>query len=466
MANSTSVIFLIFSLFCLANATPLPAYVFPTHLAITPQAGRPGTIFVITATTLPASRTPISVNATLTPQTTTPTTYVTQLYDTGFPPDGGFRNGVYTGIWDSTNARQDVYNISICFSRTNCASSELILSNLQDCKELIPQYNNLNKRRINVVLAFVNYNNSGKQVEPPNEYARALIEKNNYSLLSVEPFRSNRDKFNFWYVPINLIAPPRQVADIHFENITTPLIKLASNCVVPNKQIIGLIEEEFRQNAVRTVGNGIAKTSTSPDYYVNDYDSGINTMSQILVHEFGHSFGSLADEYIVYSNSTAGVLRYPEQFFNSSQIICQPNADNSGLTCNASREAQETCKNTARWHDGVGNSCGRDGVIDCASNESNGYLLNPAANLEGNCVLGGRYPNLFRSDFNNIMRFPYVERPEDAPRYSFGFQNQRTLCKRIVALTGSAGGICKQLCLNGCTANQRCVSGRCQNTNA
>lgn len=153
-----------------------------------------------------------------------------------------------------------------------------------DCLELIPDHNNLNENRINLVflgfdytdetgfknriIDLVNINGAG----PPDDTG----------LLSEPPFRDYQNKFNLWYV--NKTLP--YVEGTYSEDIEY----LSSICQYTNNR-----------QEVRLIKNHLAGSSASPegDYLTlsDKFDRGIEFNRDTLLHEFGHSFGNLFDEY-------------------------------------------------------------------------------------------------------------------------------------------------------------------------
>ncbi len=129
----------------------------------------------------------------------------------------------------------------------------------EHCKELIPEHNNLDENRANIV--FIGF---GFDVDPKNEKNHGEIVKSiaefiidydgdNYGLLSVEPFKSNKDKFNFWYVdkvsPIDskwCDLPPNERSSINKRGNCYDYELLTLNCPFNNKYETRLINSKFR----------------------------------------------------------------------------------------------------------------------------------------------------------------------------------------------------------------------------
>jgi len=109
-----------------------------------------------------------------------------------------------------------------------------------------------------------------------------------HGILSMEPFTSNSDKFNFWYID-EKIDYDFTYDDPHlfFDNkhISEDLIQ--EKCPYYDEMIV-LDKDSIGGKA--STGYHWAISPAGPDYYGSDAE-------YVTVHEFGHSFGGLADEY-------------------------------------------------------------------------------------------------------------------------------------------------------------------------
>jgi hypothetical protein len=209
-----------------------------------------------------------------------------------------------------------------------------------------------------------------------------LIDYNGTSsngLMSIEPFLSNRTRFNFW-----VIETLQTFTNTNFRNESTNLV----NSIAPfaDKKVVLFVTPKIWDNADAwgydtteywiwtdsggfgsyvTVGTQFLTDSGWP-LYVNYYTTGNPITPQILdynreqvkisfVHEFGHSFGGLFDEYSY--NKTAA-----EDFTGPPTYV--PNADYSPCP---------------KWNPSISSYCG----APCG------------------------YTDWCRSSFNSIMRDPY-----------------------------------------------------------
>ena len=150
------------------------------------------------------------------------------------------------------------------------------------CNEIISNFNNPNENRINVVFVGINFGYAEMFAKALETYVNENEKKYGH-LLYYEPFKSNKDQFNFWYV--NEIGTVENYLEGPFFtgiDAVSEIMKLSQYCNVENKYTIGIINWKFRSiaddNHVR-ISHDYSSTGTS------------------FVHEFGHYFGSLADEY-------------------------------------------------------------------------------------------------------------------------------------------------------------------------
>lgn len=340
------------------------------------------------------------------------------LYNDGEHGDRKRDDNIYGNVWDSSGKTPGEYEVEIrAIDENHLENTQILLFEISDeelCKEFIPGHNDQDSSRMNIVLVGINYENL---VEFENHVGRAIDFDGKFGgIFSQEPFRSNKNKFNIWYVG--------KLGE--FEgNFNSPggyrvATSLMSICTMNNKQSIGLVKSSIISSAGET-------------------DAHVSTISKpwewIAIHEFGHSFGNLADEYLTNAayeddEDSLGFLQMANRFIGSAEQCLSP---------------------TNSWYDFIGNGCGAEGEIDCVDE----YL--PTADViecntldiascftEVACYEGNGYSgNSFRPGFTTVMRsrnigsehFPYV----------FGQVNIKAICDEIERFTGSAEGICLQL---------------------
>ena len=134
------------------------------------------------------------------------------------------------------------------------------------CEEIIEGHNNPDANRANLVFVGYGYKNlqksEGEVVKELGKYVLDL-KGENQGLLSVEPFKSNKDKFNFWYVD--------KTSNVDScESYGDYLIcesSLESNCVFSNKYIVKFVDKKFRSSTLSktysTLSAEVQETSSS-----------------------------------------------------------------------------------------------------------------------------------------------------------------------------------------------------------
>ncbi len=172
------------------------------------------------------------------------------------------------------------------------------------CAELIPQHNNPNKHRVNLIFVGINF---GSQ-QFYNKLQTLLYGDcdTNGSLKEI-PFVNNLDKFNFWFVP-------------EIKNITLPMKNDLTDYQKYVEEVSANEEELMTKCDYLNLSDRllVRLSLISRDYpfHSNTYDSknfsfkiiglnefiGENLSTSIIInflHEFGHAFGDFLDEYNV-----------------------------------------------------------------------------------------------------------------------------------------------------------------------
>jgi hypothetical protein len=149
-----------------------------------------------------------------------------------------------------------------------------------------------------VDIVFLNYGYSNKTIfaADVDNYVQSYF-------LNTEPFLSSKNKFNFWIVGEG--QPDCSITSYIFCD-TFSVNQLASNC--PNDYIIILVDPKLLRNSVRSSAiSNMAKINTKDNKLV-------------MLHEFGHIFSNLADEY---------TDSYYESWFDAKNF---PNCDRPGCS--------------------------------------------------------------------------------------------------------------------------------------
>lgn len=331
----------------------------------------------------------------------------------------------------------------------------------ENCAEAIPGHNNIEENRINIIFVGINY--LPVDYNKFRSYVKGAIDNDHeswFGILSLEPFKSNENKFNFWYVSeigkVNYLQTYRDKENNEINRLTD---KCYDKTKDKNKEVVVLINRDFGSYAIdwddppgtyTISGTGGRAVISAPTPY---YDPN----SLTLIHEFGHSFGGLFDEYaFLLTNSNRGGIYIPgkslpvvKNCFYSTKTNCDTS------NCYSTIDSIKDCENNAPWKDLIGNGCGKDGIVDCSKSNPN-YIL------EVSCQnLGCDYINTYRATFNSLINSLSFDSNIDHTRF-FGPYNERTICIKIKAKTASVEGICNKLCLDRCPNGQRCVKGICK----
>ncbi len=344
------------------------------------------------------------------------------------------QNGGY--VWAKTHSKEFTIDLSFANNPSNAfyyaikdadwsSTKSFILSNSEEsnCKELIKGQNVYSSNRINVIFIGIGYENLTRisTSEAIYNFSSCVVENQDRGFLSVEPFKSNKNKFNFWYVNKSGLFnySTCEGYDNYYYNFhSCDYISLLQNCPTSNTIVAGLINKQIGSTGSTNIGALRAMgfiSLSAPVYY--DYagnpllyceptiEPGYSGVASTFVHEFGHAFGDLADEYYGWNlNKTFDGT--------SPKLNCY-----AGPTY-----TKEECLLQAPWKDLIGDGCGEPGIIDCTPND-------PMYTLEVGCFEGCYYHDkgIFRSVNRSIMFGLDVLNPH----YSFGSWNEKLLQDRL-----------------------------------
>lgn len=172
-------------------------------------------------------------------------------------------------------------------------------------------YNGEGEEKIDVVFLGLRYEENEKLSEDATRYINNVFGK-------VEPFKSNKEKFNFFQVN----KPVKNCKITSYIKCNNQEIKkLASSC--PNDYIIILAE---RSNLV-DMANPVRSSAVSNLVKINTADNPL-----VVAHEFGHVFGGLADEYVDQSYYSQFDLN-AEELPNCAEYPCEKWDEMSNTNC-------------------------------------------------------------------------------------------------------------------------------------
>ncbi|HLC69187.1 MAG TPA: M64 family metallopeptidase [Candidatus Bilamarchaeaceae archaeon] len=208
------------------------------------------------------------------------------------------------------------------------------------CYAVIPGHNEPDHERVNVVFVgfemdqdafvsllplFVDYNGTGltTQVEENQKITSegetdVFTENRTFTfrgLLGIEPFKSNRDKFNFWYV--DEIQNVSIAAKFSNRNATAAATRTDNYCESDIAQSCGLANT-YPIHICNVTGRSFGSWIRNKAYIGSVYffpkpggtiwqrEGAFNPyIIRTIVHEFGHSFGGLMDEYTMADGSAS-----------------------------------------------------------------------------------------------------------------------------------------------------------------
>ncbi|MDO8741507.1 MAG: CARDB domain-containing protein [Candidatus Woesearchaeota archaeon] len=373
-----------------------PPIIYSEKTIVTPTSAMKGTIFTIT-TGVSDDSSGVNLVKAYIEKGSTVIAEIT-LYDDSAHGDGAANDGIYGNVWDSKDQIEGTYDIAIyaednagnSLTDDNAASFEIISEQL--CKELILGHNNKDADRVNIVFVGSGYTNFDYFKDGITKMID--FESTSGGLMSVEPFKSNKNKFNFWYVDeIGEWNVPRESCE--HENLLysdyfceDDSLRLLDYCALSNKQYFGVINLGYG-GGMAWSGAGILSLPESEGD--EEYNEEVT-----FVHEFGHAFGLLHDEYALYEE------KIPDNYY----------ADKNCFIASSKQE----CEANAPWRYLYGNGCGENGVVDCIRGYNNNIpepiaICNDPNNncyTEISCYEGCRYYQygIFRPNYNTVMRWP------------------------------------------------------------
>ncbi len=359
---------------------------------------------------------------------------------------------------------------------------------LEHCIEILPDHNNLDEDRINIV--FIAGGADSLTPGSSFDFRDIFYESvNGYSLgdsvwdieglKGIEPFKSNIGNFNFWYVDLPLFGDGDPCEDIDLpegatcesgmlwkDGVGIPLSdpftiyehsKVKNYCNLENRYVHIFYLPNDYVPSVHSGWNGLSKTALLFGFDSVHSSHDFNT----FMHEFTHSFANVYDEKSGYETSKQTEQVLGPNCFSLGDIEIDSNA------CSRNENLP--------WGDLIGNGCGKDGVVDCQPNTDkpsfdkfDEWIYEVRDDTEG-CAQGCAYvsQNIFRpfmacnvmSTCDLVARFGDFSMVGKISR--LGVVNEREACRQIKKITGEVSDYCNKLCLAGCPTTTRCVEGNC-----
>lgn len=172
-------------------------------------------------------------------------------------------------------------------------------------------YNGEGEDNIDIVFLGLGYGENEKLGEDATRYIKNVFR-------GVEPFKSNKEKFNFFQVN----KPVKSCKITSYIKCNNHKIKkLASSC--PNDYIIILAE----RSDLIDMANPVRSSAVSNLAKINTADNPL-----VVAHEFGHVFGGLGDEYVDQSYYSQFDLN-SEELPNCAEYPCEEWDEMSNTNC-------------------------------------------------------------------------------------------------------------------------------------
>jgi hypothetical protein len=202
------------------------------------------------------------------------------------------------------------------------------------CEELISGINDASARRLNLIFVGVDYS-----LDVLKSKAKDFLDWNQEAegLFTLEPFKSRKDRFNFWFVNKTIETN----GELNYDYINA----LIRGCKLPNWYgYIFIVNEGGRSSA------GFGPNSST--VLLN------NDIGPRAIHETGHLIGNLWDEY------PSGRLENPT-IYNHFSVENQLNVFYNASLDNDGQVSFSECRNNAPWKEWIGKGCGNNNSIDC-----------------------------------------------------------------------------------------------------
>ncbi len=276
----------------------------------------------------------------------------------------------------------------------------------QNCEELIPRYNRLELNRINLLFLGMGYQNQQRLVSLLQEVID--LNSNKEGFFSIEPFKSNKNKFNVWYS----ISPDQPEGRVALLALKEKLIAACNETMsLPHLYVITYSN---KPSYAGRVGVGDPEGGTATIFWEEKNEKSIKIREDhkyVFLHEFGaHAFARLYDEYVAPSNES-----YSERKRASDNINCFVGS-------------YEECLAASPWQDLIGRGCGDPQKLDCLADDPDAYR-------EVGCYEGCRLfsTGAFRPHRESVLTFQNA---------FLGLMHQREICRKIQEITSQATGYC------------------------
>ncbi len=329
--------------------------------------------------------------------------------------------------------------------------------------EFVSDHNNLRENRVDIVLIGFDYTS----LEKFKNVAELAIDFNaeDNGLFSLKPFKSNKNKFNIWYVSKIGNGQNQSKDTWEYSSICREKLGLEDHQFSPeaplfsermftifffNKQVgVSLIYIDENTKCNLEKHNGRCGLKGLQIGIAEDNPTKSNTRS--FVHEFAHvfTFQNINEEYrpAEYYEVLDEYVRFNAPYSTQLDPL---NIVPKHSNCFVGTYEECNSKKNTLFGDIIGDGCGKDGMIDCCTKDGNaikqgarscdscpGCQESPDYDLEISCYEGcWAKTGCFRSTFRSLMS-------SRIGSFSYGKLNENLLCRQIKYLVGDAEGVCK-----------------------
>lgn len=290
-------------------------------------------------------------------------------------------------------------------------------------------------------------------------------------LNGLEPFSSNLDKFNFWYVDVPLFKERDDcgptVADCYLDS------KMVYSCSFPNKHV-----HVVYGKSVSVFSHNDSFKFWEADHRVSfqGWSFGPGDVTLSLASHLFPQFVNVFSQSFTANNIFSEHVNEGQTYDGGNQIF------SNCIALPAEIKTPADCVKNEKlpWQDLIGSGCGEWGVVDCEITTSykdrsgrskftkfDDWIYEVRDDVFG-CAqgCGGSFYGSFRPNMAcNIMYGNGYNCDIDIPQEGYitglGVVNEREICRKIKEISGEASQYCRNLCLDGCGLKQRCVEGAC-----
>ena len=262
---------------------------------------------------------------------------------------------------------------------------DLKLNSKDACKEFIKKGG---KNKADVLLIADGYNNDQKIKDILTEILDS--EGTNQGFFSEEPFKSNKEKFNFWYLNSNgkiNYEKDSYVARFGTQPQISDVVTQADYCPWYDYIVLLSKSKDFRSNCMAGKPGPCRISLANEDF-----------PGRLFTHEFGHMFASLVDEYYNLVESQESTYGF-EEFFSEFQ---------TGPNCKKSQSEAESEWGSLTDIEYV-NGCGGDCDESCANfvrPTVNSVMRhqNEKCNNENSCLKGPPFDGFYAVNEKEIKK--------------------------------------------------------------